>query len=168
MDAYVYLRVAPGKVGAVLTQLAGRQGLRRAVAVIGDWDVLIQVEGPDLEQIAGFFVNILPIRVNNNLGILRRFVGCVNAGEFADLASPRFFIEMLGIARFANCQRRINEHFNKFGVTFQRDLARATAIHPIRRDECSDDDCPSVRHELGHFAYTANVFDPVVWRKPKV
>ena len=52
MDAYVYLRAAPGKVGSVLTQLAGRQGLRRAVAVIGDWDVLIQVEGPDLEQIA--------------------------------------------------------------------------------------------------------------------
>jgi len=52
MDAYVYLRVAPGKVGSVLTQLAGRQGLRRAVAVVGDWDVLIQVEGTDLEQIA--------------------------------------------------------------------------------------------------------------------
>lgn len=52
MDAYVYLRVEPGRVGSVLTQLAGRQGLRRALAVVGDWDVLIQVEGADLEQIA--------------------------------------------------------------------------------------------------------------------
>jgi DNA-binding Lrp family transcriptional regulator len=52
MDAYVYLRVEPGKVGSVLTQLAGRQGLRRAITVVGDWDVLVQVEGTDLEQIA--------------------------------------------------------------------------------------------------------------------
>ena len=52
MDAYVYLRVAPGRVGSVLTQLAGRQGLRRCLATVGDWDVLIQVDGPDLETIA--------------------------------------------------------------------------------------------------------------------
>ncbi len=52
MDAYVYLQVEPGKVGSVLTQLAGRAGLRRSIAVIGDYDVLIQVEGTDLEQIA--------------------------------------------------------------------------------------------------------------------
>ena len=52
MDAYVYLEVEPGKVGSVLTQLAGRAGLRRSIAVIGDCDVMIQVEGTDLEQIA--------------------------------------------------------------------------------------------------------------------
>lgn len=52
MDAYVYLQIEPGKVGSVLTQLAGRAGLRRSIAVIGDCDVMIQVEGTDLEQIA--------------------------------------------------------------------------------------------------------------------
>ena len=52
MDAFVYLRVAPGRVGSVLTQLAGRQGLRRSLAVVGDWDVLIHVDGPDLDHIA--------------------------------------------------------------------------------------------------------------------
>ena len=52
MDAYVYLQVTPGKVPAVLTQLAGRTGLRRALAVVGEWDVLVQVEGTDLDQIA--------------------------------------------------------------------------------------------------------------------
>ena len=52
MEAYVYLRVEPGHVGSVLMKLAGKQGLRRALAVVGDWDVLIQVEGADLEQIA--------------------------------------------------------------------------------------------------------------------
>jgi DNA-binding Lrp family transcriptional regulator len=52
VEAYVYLRVAPGRLGSVLTQLAGRQGLRRSLAVVGDWDVMIQVDGPDLEHIA--------------------------------------------------------------------------------------------------------------------
>lgn len=52
MDAYVYLQVTPGKVPAVLTQLAGRAGLKRALAVVGEWDVLLQVEGSDLDQIA--------------------------------------------------------------------------------------------------------------------
>ena len=52
MDAYVYMQVAPGKVPSVLTQLAGRTGLRKALAVVGKWDVLVQIEGPDLDQIA--------------------------------------------------------------------------------------------------------------------
>ena len=52
MEAYVYLRVQPGKVSSVLTQLAASSGLRRAVAVVGGWDILIQVEGNDMEQIA--------------------------------------------------------------------------------------------------------------------
>ena len=52
MDAYVYMQVAPGKVPSVLTQLAGRAGLRKALAVVGNWDVLVQIEGPDLDQIA--------------------------------------------------------------------------------------------------------------------
>jgi hypothetical protein len=35
MEAYVYLRVEPGKVPEVMTQLATTQGLRRAITVVG-------------------------------------------------------------------------------------------------------------------------------------
>ncbi len=52
MEAYVYLRVKPGSLGTVLTGLAARQGIRKATAVVGDWDVLAQVEGADLATIA--------------------------------------------------------------------------------------------------------------------
>ena len=52
MEAYVYLRVRPGSLAEVLTSLAARPGIRRAMAVVGDWDVLAQVEGADLAAIA--------------------------------------------------------------------------------------------------------------------
>jgi DNA-binding Lrp family transcriptional regulator len=52
MDAYVSLRVEAGSLPSVLAALSVQQGVRRAVAVIGDWDVLLHAEGPDLDTIA--------------------------------------------------------------------------------------------------------------------
>lgn len=88
MDAYVYLRVAPGKVPAVLTQLAGRPGLRRALGVIGDWDVLVQVEGPDLDRIAATVLS----QLHTVDGVLRTLT--------APVAPP----DRVGIAGFGNVQ----------------------------------------------------------------
>jgi DNA-binding Lrp family transcriptional regulator len=52
MEAYVYLRIRPGSMAAVLTSLATGSGIRKAMAVVGDWDVLAQMEGADLATIA--------------------------------------------------------------------------------------------------------------------
>ena len=52
MDAFVYVSARPGKVGDVVTQILGAKGVRHAVTVIGDWDVLAAVHGPDLATIA--------------------------------------------------------------------------------------------------------------------
>ena len=48
MDAFVYLRVRPGSVEDVVLQLENVSGVRAAVAVVGAWDVLAAVQGPDL------------------------------------------------------------------------------------------------------------------------
>jgi len=53
VDAYVYLRVAPGKVEDVVIALRGRRGVRHAVAVVGEWDVMAALEGADFQAIAG-------------------------------------------------------------------------------------------------------------------
>ena len=53
MDAFVYLRVRPGKVEDVVVQLQNARGVRSAVAVVGDWDVLVAAHGSDLVDIAG-------------------------------------------------------------------------------------------------------------------
>jgi DNA-binding Lrp family transcriptional regulator len=52
VDAFVYLRVRPGKVEDVVTQIQASKGVRNAVTVVGDWDVLAAVHGPDLPGIA--------------------------------------------------------------------------------------------------------------------
>ena len=52
MEAYVYLRIRPGSMREVLSGLAAKQGVRRAIAVVGDWDVLVHVEGTDFAAVA--------------------------------------------------------------------------------------------------------------------
>ena len=48
----MFLRVTPGKVEDVVSQIQASKGVRHAVAVVGDWDVLAAVHGPDLVGIA--------------------------------------------------------------------------------------------------------------------
>jgi DNA-binding Lrp family transcriptional regulator len=52
MDAYVYMRIEPGTMTHVLTSLSTTSQVSRAIAVVGAWDVLAMVEGPDLASIA--------------------------------------------------------------------------------------------------------------------
>lgn len=59
MDAYVYLRIAPGSMSNVLAALTSKQGVRRAVAVVGDWDVLVHADGPDLGTIGSVVLSEL-------------------------------------------------------------------------------------------------------------
>ena len=52
MDAYVYVRIRPGSMTSVLTGLATKSNVRRAIAVVGDWDILVHVDGADLATLA--------------------------------------------------------------------------------------------------------------------
>jgi len=52
VDAFVFLRVRPGRVEEVVIRLESAPGVRAAVGVVGDWDVLAAVHGPDLGGIA--------------------------------------------------------------------------------------------------------------------
>lgn len=52
MDAFVYVRVRPGALEDVVLQLENVGGVRSAVGVVGEWDVLAAVQGPDLLGIA--------------------------------------------------------------------------------------------------------------------
>ena len=52
MEAFVYLRVRPGTITEVRNRLSSTSVARRSVVVIGDWDVMSLVEGPDLAAVA--------------------------------------------------------------------------------------------------------------------
>lgn len=59
MDAYVYLQIQAGQMSSVIAGLSSKQGVRRAVPVVGGWDVLLHAEGPDLDTIAGVVLSEL-------------------------------------------------------------------------------------------------------------
>jgi DNA-binding Lrp family transcriptional regulator len=52
MDAFVYVRARPGKVEEVLILLEAARGVHHVVNVMGEWDILAAVHGPDLTTIA--------------------------------------------------------------------------------------------------------------------
>jgi DNA-binding Lrp family transcriptional regulator len=52
LDAFVYLRVRPGTLEEVVLQLENVAAVRSAVGVVGEWDVLVAVQGHDLIDIA--------------------------------------------------------------------------------------------------------------------
>lgn len=53
VDAFVYARAAPGMVEDAVAALLNSRGVRHAVTVVGDWDIVASVHGPDLSGIAG-------------------------------------------------------------------------------------------------------------------
>jgi DNA-binding Lrp family transcriptional regulator len=82
VDAFVYLRVQPGRVEDVVVQLQATKGIRAAVAVIGDWDVLAAAHGPDLASIAEVIVR----QVHRIDGIARTVTTPVVPGDVLGLA----------------------------------------------------------------------------------
>lgn len=52
MHAYLYLRAQPGKLDDVVIDLHGVHGVRHAIAVVGEWDAMAALEGPDFRSIA--------------------------------------------------------------------------------------------------------------------
>jgi DNA-binding Lrp family transcriptional regulator len=53
VEAFVYLRVRPGTITSVRNRLASSSVTQRSVVVVGAWDVMCLLEGPDLDAIAG-------------------------------------------------------------------------------------------------------------------
>jgi DNA-binding Lrp family transcriptional regulator len=52
VEAFIYLRVRPGAITSVRNQLASSSATNRSVVVVGEWDVMCLLEGPDLDSIA--------------------------------------------------------------------------------------------------------------------
>ena len=82
MDAFLYLRVQPRRVEDVVVQLQATRGIRAAVTVIGDWDILAAAHGPDLLSIAEVVVR----QVHRIDGVERTVTAPVVPGDVLGLA----------------------------------------------------------------------------------
>lgn len=61
MDAFLWLRAAPGAAGRIVRDLATLHGVRRATLVIGDWDALAVIEADDMAAIGGVLAQVQAI-----------------------------------------------------------------------------------------------------------
>jgi DNA-binding Lrp family transcriptional regulator len=82
VDAFVYLRVRPGRVEDVVVQLQATKGIRAAVTVIGDWDILAAAHGTDLRSIAEVVIR----QVHRIDGVERTVTAPVVPGDVLGLA----------------------------------------------------------------------------------
>jgi uncharacterized protein with GYD domain len=81
VDAFVYLRVRPGRVEDVVVQLQATKGIRTAVTVVGDWDAVAAVHGPDLAALAEVIVR----RIHRIEGVERTVTTPVVPGDVLGL-----------------------------------------------------------------------------------
>lgn len=95
MDAFLYLRVRPGAVEDVVVQPENARGVRAAVAVIGDWDVLAALHAPSLNAIA----EAVARDVHRIDGVLRTVTAPVVPGDVLGIAGG-------GLRRPVPLQRR--------------------------------------------------------------
>ena len=82
MDAFVYVAVRPGRLEDVVVRLQNANGVRAAVAVVGDWDVLVAVHGADLLSIAQDVIR----HIHRIEGIERTLTAPVVPGDVLGLA----------------------------------------------------------------------------------
>lgn len=78
----MYVRARPGSVEDVATRIQASKGVRNAVIVAGDWDVLAAVTGPDLETIAADVLRFIQ-RVD---GVMRTLTTPVVPADILGLA----------------------------------------------------------------------------------
>lgn len=83
----MYAQVVPGKVEDVLVALRGTKGVRHAVAVIGDWDVMALVHGPDLAGVAEAVLR----RIHRVDGVVRTVTAPIVPPEVLGVAGGSLF-----------------------------------------------------------------------------
>ena len=98
-------------------------------------------------------------RFDQNLRLLRRFVGIVDAGEVLYLPGPGLFVQTLGIAFFGLGERNLHVDFDEFAGLHAG--AHGIAVLFVRADEAGDRDDAGIGEQLGDFADAANVFGAV-------
>lgn len=61
MEAFAYLRVRPGTITGVRNRLASSSVAQRSVVVVGEWDVMCLLDGPDLDSIAAHLLGEIQV-----------------------------------------------------------------------------------------------------------
>ena len=97
--------------------------------------------------------------VQRDLGVHRRLVGIVDAGEALDLAAAGLGVHSLGVALLAHLERRVDEHLDE--LIGAHHVAHIVAGRPVRADGGADDHAAVADDLRRHEADAADVDVPV-------
>lgn len=94
---------------------------------------------------------------NAQLGVRRRLVGGIDAGEASDLARARPFVKSFHVSLLAHLQRRVYEDLDERQSGFLVQLPRAVSVTLERRDEAGETHDAAVGEQLRHLRDPADV-----------
>ena len=97
--------------------------------------------------------------VDVDLGVLRRLVRRVDAGEVLQFAATRLAVQPLHVARLGDRERRVHVHLEELALAEQR--TRHAALGAERRDERHQHDQAGVGHQLRHLGDATDVLDSI-------
>jgi hypothetical protein len=102
------------------------------------------------------------------VGLDRRLVRVVDAGEPGDLTRPGLGVQPLGIAGLAHLERGVDEHLDERQAHRLVDGARPVAIGPVGADDRHERHHARVGEQAGDLADAADVLGAVGGREPEV
>src|SRR5215472_10535749 len=105
-------------------------------------------------------------RVDADLGMLRRLVRGVDAGEVLELPAAGLAIEPLDVAAFGHGERRVDEHLEELPRLEQG--AGHAPLGAERRDERYQYDEPRIDHEARDLRHAADVLDAILRGEPQI
>ena len=105
-------------------------------------------------------------RVDPDLGVFRRLVGRIDAGEVLEVAAPRLLVEALGVPLLGHAERRVHEHLAELVLLHQ--LARQPPFRAERRDERHQHDQAGIHHQPRDLGDAADVLDAVGFGEAQV
>src|SRR5690606_31775108 len=100
-------------------------------SVAGQEAVFVEVVDDGLNLLLQGHVGGLEV----NLGVGRRIVGVVDAGEILDLAGPGFFVQPLGVALLGLLDGAVDVDLDKGHAGFLVQLAHVVAVGPVGADK---------------------------------
>ena len=146
----------------LLSEARSRLGTSRFPGAVGH-DAQAGQQGQDL---GGQCVWGLRGGVEDQLGLLGRFVGGVEAREVVDESLARLGVQALCVTSHADLERCVDVDLDEL-AWFQH-LAHGSTLCAERRDEGAQDDEACVHEHAGHLPGAANVLHPVALAKAQV
>lgn len=111
----------------------------------------------------GFF-DAVALRTQSEMGMERRMIGGIDAGELRNFTAPRATIKPLGIALFTDIEWRVDKHLDKISIAY--DTPCIFTMLGLRGNRCRDGNKTFLAKKRCHVGDAAKVFRALRFAEP--